>query len=441
MIQRTLFLGALLLLTACLSAHDAQVRLAPREEAQAFLQRGDGAAALPLLTRLQAKTPGDVSLARMVAEAHLKAGSAMTYVQSLATQDTALSHYQRALILFAQGSESALSHFRRAIELAPQEPEFRFRLGVALLESERDELAHVELEAAVTAAPERTSWFLPLAKARFRTQDSAGAREAIRTVVNGEPSPADVRIARALMDQLSDPFLAFPRSARPQLEQAIHWLEVADVPQQAIGQLEEILRNFPEIAIVHTLLGLSWARLDDAGRAVEEFKRAIELAPEDGKNFLYLGQLYETRQRAQSAEEAFQKAIDRNPMLDQAWLSLGEAALNRQDYPAAKRHFQIVSHLLPESASAHGKLALVHQLQGDWQAADGQLRAVLTQAPDNLEFMLRLGVLHTERFTQAKNLTEREEASREATLWLRKVLAAQPENALASRALQRLSVR
>ncbi|MFY0576011.1 hypothetical protein ACN28S_18090 [Cystobacter fuscus] len=44
--------------------------------------------------------------------------------------------------------------------------------------------------------------------------------------------------------------------------------------------------------MVHALMGLAWQRLDDAGRAVEEFKRAIELAPADGKNHFYLGELY-----------------------------------------------------------------------------------------------------------------------------------------------------
>ena len=97
--------------------------------------------------------------------------------------------------------------------------------------------------------------------------------------------------------------------------------------------------------------------------------------------------------------------------------------------------------LIPESAPAHGKLALVLQLDGNWPAADRELRVVLDKDPENLEFMLRLGVLHTERFTKSKSTTERDQASTEATLWLQKVLEAQPENAIASRALERLKIR
>ncbi len=52
--------------------------------------------------------------------------------------------------------------------------------------------------------------------------------------------------------------------------------------------------------------------------------------------------------------------------------------------------------------------------------------------------MLRLGVLHTERFTKAKTSAEKKEAAGEASKWLEKVIEAQPENALASSALQRV---
>lgn len=441
--MRFLLLG-LGFLAGCVTTGAASAKLTPREEAQVFLQRGEGGKALPLLLELQAKAPGDLTLARMVAEAHVKGGTAEQFLAELAHKDTAISHYQQGLVRFARASDAsapAIANFRRAVALAPGEPEFRYRLGVALLESEQYEPARLELESAAKEAGDRPSWFLPLAKVRYRTGDNAGATEAIRTVVTGGPTPADVKVARALMDQIADPFSAFPRSARAKLEQAIQWLEVGDVPQQAIVQLEELLRDHPDEAILHALLGLSWARLDDAGRAVDSLKRAIELAPTDGKNHLYLAQLYDARQRPRNAQEHYQLALKRNPVLDEAWLKLGDAALERQDFVTARKDFEVAVRLVPESAPAHGKLALVHQLEGNFPAADKELRVVLDREPENLEFMLRLGVLHTERFTKARSNTEKDQASAEATGWLQKVLEAQPENAIASRALERLKIR
>lgn len=442
-VRRTV-LAAALAFSGCTAVNAAGKPLTPREEAQVLLGRGDGARALPLLKELQKKTPDDLNLARMIAEAHVKAGSVEAFLSELEKQDTALSFYQRGLVQFSRAADAtgpAIASFRRATDLAPQEPEFRYRLGVALLESEQFEAARTALESAVAQAPEHAGWFLPVAKARYRTNDEHGAIEAIRAVVMGNTTPSEVKTARALMDQIVDPFAGFPRSARPQLEQAIQWLEVADVPQQAIVQLEELLRDLPDEAVLHALLGLAWARLDDAGRAVEELKRAIELAPTDGKNHLYLAALYDARQRTKNAEEQYEKALERNPVLGEAWLKLGDLALDRQNLVAARKNYEIASRLDPDDIGARGKLALVHQLDGNWPAAERELHAVLDKDPENLEFMLRLGVLHLEHFTRARSPTDREAAAKEASIWLEKVLEAQPENAVASRALARLKQR
>jgi Flp pilus assembly protein TadD len=419
----------------------AAAPLTEREAALVELQHHNGKAVLATLERLAAKQPTDLGLARMLCEAHVQAGTGDALLTRLAPDDSARSHYMQALVRFSRAAEAsgpAVAQFRRAVELAPTEPEFHYRLGVALVESEQFEQALAPLRQATALASDRAAWSLPLAKALARTGDLHGAVAAVRVVVTGNASSADVKTARALMDQIVDPFGTMPRAARPRLEQAMQWLEAGDVPQQAVVQLEELLQEFPDQAIVHALLGLSYARLDDAGRAVDEFQRAIELAPDDGKNHLWLASLYQARQRAKTAEEQLLKAIDLNPVLDEAWLKLGDVALERQDLVTARSRFEVAARLRPDDVSAHGKLALVYQLEKNWPAADRELHVVVDKDEENLEFALRLGVLHTEHFLAARGSTERADAAKEAQKWLQKVLDAQPENALASRALERL---
>lgn len=433
---------AALAFTGCVTTSAA--KLSPREQALVDLQKGDGKAALPVLTQLARQSPRDLELARLVAEAHVKAGDTQDFLQALEQQDTAVSHYQQGLVRFsrtAEASSTALAHFRRAMELDPSQPEYQYRLGLGLLESEQFADARRELEAAVAAAPDRSSWYLPLAKARFRTGDTRGAIDGVRTAITGNPTPNEVKLARALMEQIADPFSHFPRAARPRLEQAIQWLDVADVPQQAIIELEELLHDFPDEAIVHALLGLAYGRIDDTGRAIDELKRAVELAPDDGKNHLYLAQLYEGHQRNQTAEEHYLRALEKNPVLVEAWLKLGDLAFERQDYVAARKDYAVAAHLTPDSEAARGKLALVYQLDGNWPAAARELQAVLERDPENLEFTLRLGVLHMEHFLKARTSDERDTAATQARKYLSKVLDAQPENALASRALERLKLK
>jgi tetratricopeptide (TPR) repeat protein len=439
-VRRAWLLAGLLLL-GCRTTEATGPALSPREQALLLLQRGDAAGAVPLLTELARQRPEDLDLARLLAEAHVKAGSTAPFLAQLALRDDATSHYQRGLVLFSRSADAgdeAITQFRAAAAQAPTRGEFHYRLGVALLESERYPDALASLEKAVALEPAHSGWFLPLAKARYRAGDAHGAVEAVRTVVFGQPSPAEAKLAHALMEQLADPFAGFPRAARPQLEQALQWLEVADVPQQAMLPLEEILKDYPDLAVAHALLGLAYARVDDAGRAVDEFKRAIELAPDDGKTHLYLAELYFARQRPKNAEEHFERAVALNPTLEDGWARLGDLALERQDYALARRDYAITSALAPDSLPARGKLAMVYQLEGDWPRADHELRIANQQAPDNLEFMLRLGLLHAERAMKARTTDEKKTASTEASIWLQKVLDQQPENALASRALERV---
>ncbi len=431
-----------LLLAGCATTSGAQ--LTERERAQVLMQRGDAKSAVPILEDLHARSAHDFALARALAEAHVKAGSAEQLLQRLQTADTAISHYMQGLVLFARAADAtgpAIAQFQRAVELEPEAGELHHRLGVALLESEKYEQAKAPLLRAVQLQPGELSWQLPVAKVLYRSGDSKAAIEALKAVVSGSPSPQEVKVARALMDQIADPFAAFPQAARPTLEQGIQWLQIADVPQQAIISFEEILHDYPDLAVVHALLGLAYQRIDDAGRAVDELKRAIELAPEDGKAHLYLGELYLSHQRPRQGREELEKALALNPLLDEAYARLGDLALERRDQASALRLYRTLAVLVPDSPGAHGKLALVYQLEGDFPAADRELHVVVDKDPDNTEFLLRLGVLHTERFTKAKSADERKQASAEAAKWLAKVLEKQPDNAIASRALETVNAR
>ncbi|MBF5041017.1 tetratricopeptide repeat protein [Aggregicoccus sp. 17bor-14] len=427
------------------SAHRTAAPTAPRERARALVEAGKPAEAIALLEGLHAAAPDDLELARALTEAQVKAGRTDAWIAELERRnrahERASQHYMLGLAHFSRSAgagEPAIRAFERAIALAPGEAELHHRLGIALLESEQYAQAVGPLRRAVELAPGRAGLQLPLAKALHRTGDTQGAVAALSALVQQSPSRAEVATARALMEQISDPFARLPKGAGPRFEEGLRALHEQDVPQQAILAFEEVLHDFPDLAVVHALLGLAYQRLDDAGRAVEEYRRALELAPSDGKTHQYLGELYLARQRPESARPEFQQAVALHPLLDVAWYQLGDLELQRHDLGAARRCFQVLSALQPDSPAPHGKLALVLQLEGDWKGADRELHAVLDGDPENVEFALRLGLLHAERAGKTPEPAARRAAQAEAEKWLRQVLEAQPENAVASRALASL---
>nr|WP_211194382.1 tetratricopeptide repeat protein [Pyxidicoccus fallax] len=414
-------------------------------QARAYLEENQPEKALALLRELHLKAPGDQDVARSLTEAHVKAGQTDAWISELqgriAASERAVDQYMLGLALFSRARDAGaptVAAFERAIALSPDTAEYHYRLGLARLESEQYAAAVEPLRRATTLAPERTGWRLPLAKALHRTGDASGAVEALGAVVRGRPAPAEVATARALMEQIADPFAGFPKTAEAKLEEGLRYLKDLDAPQHAILAFEEILHDYPDLAVVHALLGLAYQRLDDAGRAVDEFKQAIERAPRDGKNHLYLGELYLARQRADAARAAFEKAVALHPLLDAAWFQLGDLHLERRDLAAAREAFTVARFLTPDALPPRGKLALVYQLEGDYPAAERELRYVVEKNPENMEFTLRLGLLFTEQAMKSSRPETRKTAAGEAERWLGKVLEAQPENAVASRALQQL---
>jgi tetratricopeptide (TPR) repeat protein len=446
---RGLLAWVVLAACGCQTARNVSPAVTPREQAQQLLAEGKASAAVSLLEREHRAHPDDFGIARELTQAHLRAGSGAEYLSRVlrdveAHPSSALGHFQLGLLHFAQSAKAegpAVAELEKARALAPDVGEIHWRLGVALVESERYADAVPVLRRAVELLPSSVGMQLPLAKALQRTGDSAGAVAALRQVVAGAPSPQELTVARALMEAMADPFAKVPQAARPRLEQAFRWLQDFDVPQQAIVGFEELLRDFPDLGIVHTLLGLAYQRLDDAGRALDELKRAAELAPLDGKNYFYMGELFLSKQRPDAAETAFARSVELHPLLDGAYFRLGDLALERADLPRARHLFERLTLLQPDAVPPRGKLALVYQQEGNWAAADRELKEILRRQPESTEFMLRLGVLHTERWTKATRAEEKQDASKQAQHWLREVLKAQPDNVLASRALEQVSGR
>ncbi|WP_235685974.1 tetratricopeptide repeat protein [Corallococcus silvisoli] len=436
-------LGLGLLATGCGHGNASAPALSPQAQARAYLDGNQPEEAVTLLRQLHARTPDDVDVARALTEAQVKAGHADAWTeelrQAIAKNERAVDQYMLGLTLFSRARDAGaptVAAFERAIVMSPTTAEFHYRLGVARLESEQYAAALGPLRKAAELAPERAGWKLPLAKALARTGDAPGAVEALGTVVRGNPTQGEVATARALMNQLADPFQDFPKVASAKLEEGMRYLHELDAPQHALIAFEEILHDYPDLAVVHALLGLAYQRLDDAGRAVDEFKQAIERAPRDGKNQLYLGELYISRQRTDAARAAFEKAVALNPLLDLAWFRLGDLRLDARELATAKDAFRVAVTLQPDSAPARGKLSLVYQLEGDFAAAQRELKIVAEKDPENTEFALRLGLLYTDEAQKARRPEERQKAANEAERWLGKVLETQPDNAVASKALQ-----
>jgi len=419
---------------------------AVQQQARRFVEEGQPQKAIPVLSELHRQAPDDLGVARALAEAYVRAGRADELIDELSRRRpvSAANHYMLGLAYFARSPDAegpAMLELQAAIALAPERAELHHALALALLGVDRYSEALPSIERAVALSPAQPRMLLTLARACHRTGDFARAVAALRKLLGTRPSRAEIAAAKELMEEIADPFTSVPASARTALSNGLQLLHELDSPQQAIAALEEIARENPQLPIVHTLLALAHEQLDDDGFAVDELKRAIELAPLDGRTFYYLGEVYFRKRRMSQAKECFQRAVELNPLLEDAYLRLGDLALEDQDFVGAQGHFHLAAALLPDLPAVRGKLSLALQRQGNFEAADRELREVLKREPENVEFKLRMGELYLDKRNRSRVVRDREAAAKEAGHWFEQVLKTDPENAIALRSLQIIGAR
>ena len=445
MIRQLLWACAAVSILGCVHR---MVPRSPFDEAVFQMKQGNPGRAVTLLTTLQAENPTNIEIATLITESYVKADRALEWDRRLTRSPPAgvphaLVQYMGGLVLFAQGAPQrteSIGRFSQAALEAPDQPEFVYRLGIALLETHQEKEAIVHFRKAIALSPNWTAYSLGLARALLSAGERAEAIQTLSHWLSLNPPAAQIAQAQEMVNRFDNPFtsLKFPEDARGELEKGLQWLNEADVPQEAMVNFESILARHPDLTVMHGLMGLCYQRLDDSGRAIDEFSQAISANPTQSLNHFYLAEVYNSHHRPDSASAEYTRALEFNPLLSQAYARLGEMALEARNLPRAEFLFSTLVILEPESIGYHGKLSLVRQLQQNFEGARQQLGVVLEIEPDNLEFQYRMGLLLFEMQTaeadKRKKKTERQESAR----WLRKVLLAKPDDALTLQALQNL---
>ena len=182
------------------------------------------------------------------------------------------------LSLFAAGgdmSNEARGELARAAELAPTVADFQYRLGLFFVESEQFADAKDALAKAVLLDGHNARYRLPYALGLARAGSRAEAIGQLQKVLSLEPTRDEVALAEKTARNLIDPFHGFPQAAREQFEIALNWLD-HDSTSQAQQVLESLVQRYPDLAIVHAVMGLTAAKTDDASRAISELRKAID---------------------------------------------------------------------------------------------------------------------------------------------------------------------
>jgi tetratricopeptide (TPR) repeat protein len=201
--------------------------------------------------------------------------------------------YERGQQQLARGDlDDAIDSFRRASVRNPGNRRYVLALAHVLARTGHDDLARATLLTLRDSAPEDPEINLELARLAVQRQD---VTEALRFYHNAlyAPWPADQAEAR--------------RRVRLEL---INFLLTHDQTNRALSELLALTADLPDQAPAHIMAGQLFLRAGDTRGALDQFQRALRLAPAD----------------------------------DEALAGAGQAAFRQADYSLARRYLRAVFH-------------------------------------------------------------------------------------------------
>jgi Flp pilus assembly protein TadD len=238
--------------------------------------------------------------------------------------------------------EEALDAFRKAAWLQPEEADYHYILGDALLRAGRPGDAAVSFEEATWRDPSVAQYHHALGVALHRVQKFGEAASAFREAVRQQP-----------------------RQARSHAGLGVALVRLGQ-PSEALRELRSAVHLEPSSVEANLDLGLALLESGHPDEAVAPLRRAAELAPEDAEVCAHLGAaLYATGHDAE-AREAFGRALrasprlfEEHPRLREPYEAASAAALQAQvrsevERPKATWSFLVLSLLLRAVAALAG---------------------------------------------------------------------------------------
>ncbi len=150
-------------------------------------------------------------------------------------------------------------------------------------------------------------------------------------------------------------------------------------------------RNIPQI---HYNLGLSYIRSGNYQGAVDEFKLALDAAPNSPAIYLNLGTAYSKLGRTQDAITALDRAVTIDPNYGDAFISLGLAYFDAGQMERSEMAFRRAAALEPGRIEPYLNLGEIYMAGGDLNLAKRNFQRALDMQPDNHVIYTKLGVVY-----------------------------------------------
>ena len=303
-----------------------------------------------------------------------------------------IGFYGLALVAVAQGPghmKEALDHFEKASRLMPKEPDVPYRIGLVLMMNGEKKRALEYLQKALSMDPDFISVRIALGKCMSELGKPKRAIEIMRPIVGHELTPEQAKKAIAVADMIFNPQRDLPVELSAEINKVLDLMS-NDAIQPAMTQIDDLVKRFPDVAIVFSLRGLIHSRMENNAEAIVAFEHALKLKPNDPFSLVGLGDVYMGLQKWDEARRYFEQVLGVNPFNLDAYDRLGTMALKLGDMERAAHSYEMLMLLQPDSLDAKHHYAEILLRAGRLEEAVGLYKSILAMDKDNLIALIRL---------------------------------------------------
>ncbi len=333
-------------------------------------QRGDLAEALDHFLMAVAAEPGNSLALQDFAMGLLEVGrldEAAATFSEIVKNAPRYMHGWRGLGMVARqrgDRAEALENFRAAAALEPDNLLTLHDVAMGLRELGRPDEAEAAYGEVVTKDPRHVASWRGLGLTARQRGDHAEALENFRTA--------------ATLD---------PENIWTLLDVATELRELA-LLNEAAAAYRDIATRFPEIVHGWRGLGQLARQRGDRAEALEHFRTAEELDPENAMARLDVAtELYELG-RLDEASTAYRAVVARDPRVEHGWRGLARLARQRGDRAEALEHFRRAAAIEPEHVWTWQDVAIELRELGHSDDAEALLKAKIAQNPDSAEAII-----------------------------------------------------
>jgi arylsulfatase A-like enzyme/Flp pilus assembly protein TadD len=151
---------------------------------------------------------------------------------------------------------------------------------------------------------------------------------------------------------------------------------------EVVATLEQVVQEDPKVIDAWFMLGNVHVKSGRTRQAIEYFKRALALKPDDEMAVVNLANAYRQIGRDDEALVGFRRFLELDAKNSQVRYATAEILLDRGELDEAEQQLRQALALEPKLAAARNALGVVALRRGDLGGAEREIRAAIAQKPD-----------------------------------------------------------